>query len=87
MAESEYRFVNVESFDILVTGVLTSFGWRMADGAPLDRWDGMSAAGATRQVLANMGAFTTRQPGSIARETTSGGKALARAALQRTQQL
>lgn len=78
------RDIDVKNFDALINEVLSSVGWRMADGAPLDPRSGAAAARDTVQVLAHMGAFIERDRFTGAQQTTSGGIALARAALQPT---
>ena len=77
------RDLHTETFDALINDVLTSLGWHMADGAALDPRSGPRAAHDTSQVLSHLGAFGRQSPSSRVSRATSGGAALARAALQR----
>jgi hypothetical protein len=78
------REIDDETFDALISDVLFAVGWRTADGAPLDPWSAARTARDTMRVLAHMRAFVERDHIMGAKQPTSGGTALARAALQRT---
>jgi hypothetical protein len=79
------REIDNETFDALISDVLFAVGWRTADGGPLDSWSAAPrTARDTMQVLAHMRAFVERDHITDAKQPTSGGTALARAALQRT---
>jgi hypothetical protein len=78
------RDIEAETFDALIDDVLFDVGWRLPYDEPFAPRAGALAARDTVQVLAHMGALVERDRSASARQPTSGGVSLARAALQRT---